>query len=98
MGHVATLRVARLLLDQGKVDEALARLPAKPPEGFVARFQDVRGDAFVAKGDVSKARAAYAAALLAYPADATAERGFVEMKISNLGNADGQTAALSAGE
>ncbi|MEM9057435.1 MAG: tetratricopeptide repeat protein [Pseudomonadota bacterium] len=98
LANVASLRIARLLLDQGKVDEALARLPAKPPAGFAARYQDVRGDALVASGDLAGARAAYAAALLDYPPDAATERAFVELKLSKLGGAEAQTAAVSADE
>ena len=98
VANVARLRIARLLLDQGKVDEALARLPESPPEGFVARYQDVRGDALVAKGDTVKARAAYAEAMLAYPPESTSERAFLEMKLSKLGGAEAQTAAVSADE
>ncbi len=96
LAHVARLRIARLLLDQGKVDEALARLPAKPPKGFTARYQDVRGDILVAKGEKVKARAAYAEALLAYPPEATTERAFLEMKLSKLGNAETPVPAMSA--
>ena len=48
---IARLRLARVLLDQNKVDEALATLNAAAPGAFAPRYAEARGDALLAKGD-----------------------------------------------
>jgi len=53
------LRIARVQLQQGKPDEALATLSAVTPGGFAARYAEVRGDALMAKGDRVGALKAY---------------------------------------
>jgi len=53
------LRIARLQIDQGKPDEALATLAAAEPGAFAGRYAEVRGDALWAKGDHTAARLAY---------------------------------------
>jgi predicted negative regulator of RcsB-dependent stress response len=59
---VARLRLARVLLEQKKVDEALALLDAAGSSAFDPRYQEIRGDALLAKGDRAAALAAYRAA------------------------------------
>lgn len=46
---VAQLRLAGLMLDQGKFDEALSQL-SSPPDSFKALFADRRGDVLAAQG------------------------------------------------
>ena len=66
LAQVARLRVARLLIQQGKHDEALKLLDVEKAGAFAAQVHEIRGDAQVAKGDRdSGARAEYAAALAA---------------------------------
>src|SRR5450631_3484490 len=60
--HIARLRLARLLIDQGKPDDALKTL-ADEPGAFAARYHEVRGDAFLAKKDLKQAQSEYKAAL-----------------------------------
>lgn len=48
---VARLRLARVEIAQGKPDAALATLDAAAPGAFAARYHEVRGDAYYAKGD-----------------------------------------------
>jgi len=55
---VAKLRLAGILLDQKKYDEALAQL-SDPPAAFAALFADRRGDVLAAQGKAQEARAAY---------------------------------------
>lgn len=60
----ARLRVARIQIDQGKADDALATLQAVGTAGaFAARYAEVRGDALVAKGQRDEALKAYQEAL-----------------------------------
>jgi predicted negative regulator of RcsB-dependent stress response len=96
---IARLRLARVLIQDDKADEALALLQPDDAGAFTGLEQQVRGDAFYAKGDMEGARAAYAAALAASPALGPQDREFVELKLQDLGTqsaavepATGQTA------
>jgi predicted negative regulator of RcsB-dependent stress response len=82
--RVARLRLARVLTDQGKADEAIKTLAEPMPAAFSAPYHEVRGDAFLAKKDVPHAIAEYQAALGA--ADASAiNAALLELKIQDLG-------------
>jgi predicted negative regulator of RcsB-dependent stress response len=48
---VARMRLARVEIAQTKPDAALATLNAAEPGAFAARYHEVRGDAWYAKGD-----------------------------------------------
>jgi predicted negative regulator of RcsB-dependent stress response len=61
--QVARTRLARVLIEQDKHDEAIALLPIDDAGGFAALYHDLRGDALAAKGDATGARAEYTAAL-----------------------------------
>jgi predicted negative regulator of RcsB-dependent stress response len=56
---VARMRLARLEIAQGKPDQALATLNATDPGAFAARYHEVRGDAYYAKGDRKAALVEY---------------------------------------
>lgn len=59
---VARLRLARVHLARGKPDEAIATLDAVDSGAFKPRYQVVRGDALLAKGDKAGALKEYQAA------------------------------------
>lgn len=61
--HVARLRLARLLLDQGELDAALELTNVKNQIGFEADYLEIKGDILTVKGRTDEARAAYRAAL-----------------------------------
>ncbi len=84
--NIARLRLARVLSDQGKPDEALATLAVSPPAAFAAGFHEVRGDAFFAKKNFSSARSEYQAALTGGDAR-SASVALLELKIADLGSA-----------
>jgi predicted negative regulator of RcsB-dependent stress response len=63
MRDVARLRLAGVLLDQKKHDEALQVLSAKPLDSYAPLYADLRGDVLAAQGKPAEARAAYQAAL-----------------------------------
>ncbi len=60
---VARLRLASVLLDQKKYDEALKVLDGNKDEAFAAPVADLRGDIMLAQGRLDEARAAYKAAM-----------------------------------
>ncbi len=61
--QIARLRLARVQLQLGHHDEALALADVSKAGAFIAQVQEVRGDVLLAKGDRSGARLAYQAAL-----------------------------------
>jgi predicted negative regulator of RcsB-dependent stress response len=59
---VARMRLARVQIAEGKPDAALATLNAVEPGAFAARYHEVRGDAWYAKGDKTAALREYRSA------------------------------------
>jgi len=59
---VARARLARVEIAEGKPDEALTTLNAVEPGAFAARYHEVRGDAWYAKGDKAAALKEYRSA------------------------------------
>jgi predicted negative regulator of RcsB-dependent stress response len=88
--QVARLRMARVQLQLGHPDEALALLDVSKAGAFAAHVQDIRGDALLAKGDRSGARLAYQAALNegAGQERAPAESELLRLKLQDLSDAD----------
>ena len=80
---VAQLRLAGLLLDEQKYDEALAQLNAPPPS-FEGLFADRRGDVLAAMGQSAKAVAAWKEAIESF-GPSSALSGAVQLKIDTLG-------------
>jgi predicted negative regulator of RcsB-dependent stress response len=91
MAAVAKLRLARVLIHQGKHDDAIALLNVQKLGAFAAVAREIRGDANVAKGDAAAARAEYAAALAAD--DAQIDRSMLELKLQEAGGS--RTAAAA---
>lgn len=60
--HSARLRLGRLLLDQKDIDGALALATIKDRSGFESEYDELKGDALMAKGDRHGAYQAYQAA------------------------------------
>jgi len=81
---IAAVRQARVLIELGKPDDAIALLKPDAAGAFTGVQQDIRGDAYFAKGDMEAARVAYAAALAAEPALAPDARQIVELKLQDL--------------
>jgi len=82
---IARERLARVLLDQGRADEALQVLDgAAEITGFEARFAEVRGDIFWSQGRNDAAVAAYLEALDQLESG-VGDRGNLVMKLQALG-------------
>ena len=77
---VAKTRLARVLVEQGKHDEALALLDVAQAGAFAALMHEIRGDAFAAKGDAAQARTEYDAAIKASTPQSGIDSVFVELK------------------
>jgi predicted negative regulator of RcsB-dependent stress response len=81
---LGNLRLSAVLLDQGRLDDALKAVATPPGEAFAALFADARGDVLVAQGKIEEAKAAYQIALDKLPKSA-AYRNVVEIKRDALG-------------
>lgn len=80
---IARERLARVQLAQGKPDEALATLAGARPGAFAPRYEEIRGDALLRKGDTAGALAAYRAALAAAE-PGLVDTGLLQLKINDL--------------
>lgn len=80
---IARLRLARVLWQQQKTDEALAQLEIKDDDAFASLYQELRGDIELGRGDRDKARAAYEKAMALGPAPANRE--LLQRKLDDLG-------------
>lgn len=81
---VSRLRLAALLLDEKQYDAALKQLNAAHTDAFGPRFQDMKGDVYLAQDKTAEARAAYSVAY-ARLKETNPLRGVVEMKLDSLG-------------
>jgi predicted negative regulator of RcsB-dependent stress response len=86
MRDVARLRLAGILLDEKKYDDALKLLSGKPGESYGVLYADRRGDILSAQGKTADARAAYREALDKAEANSN-YRAVVELKLDALGEA-----------
>jgi predicted negative regulator of RcsB-dependent stress response len=91
--HIARLRLARVLIDAGKPDDALKTLAEDTPGAFAGLSHEVRGDAFRAKKDFKSAMAEYQQALLGAAAG-NVDSGLLELKIADLGSPAAATSML----
>mgnify|MGYP001822151280 CR=1 FL=1 len=83
--YVASLRLARLLIAEKKYDEAEAILLAEHPAGFNVGYEELKGDLYVAKGEIALARVAYDKAINAAAGGASR---WLRLKRQDLGSAD----------
>lgn len=95
LATVARGRLARVYLEQGKADEALALLKIGEGGAFASRFEEIRGDTLLAKGDKGGALTAYRAAR-AGAANGAVDPGLLELKINALEPASAAAPAKDA--
>jgi predicted negative regulator of RcsB-dependent stress response len=95
---IATTRLARVLAEQGKHDEALKLLDVAQAGAFAPLYHDLRGDILAARNDAAGARQAYEAALAATAASPPQgfDRAYVELKRDALPAAASAPAAAPA--
>lgn len=80
--QIARVRLARLLLDSGKPDEALALLEAGKPGKFSVAYQELKGDIYIQLGRKDDAHAAYQTALAAVKTNIK-EGSLLQLKFDN---------------
>lgn len=80
---LARLRLASVLVDESKYDQALTLLNAQHAASFTGLYSDLRGDALAAAGKIDEARAAYQKALESLSTQG-AYRNVVQMKLDAL--------------
>lgn len=83
MRVIARVRIARILINQNKPDEALNLLKTVDDMNFIGLIDEVKGDAYLAKNDKPSAFKSYQVALQELP-NAEVNRPILEMKLNNL--------------
>jgi len=83
---VARLRLARILHDEKKGDEALKLLEGKHGDSFAGLYADLKGDLLFAQGKREEARAAYQLALDRSDAGSSM-RQIIQLKLDAVGGA-----------
>lgn len=81
--HLANIRLATVHLAKGDADAAATLLPQDYPQAFTTRYEELRGDVFVARGDKDGARQAYDRALAV---EGSAINPLLRLKRKNLGS------------
>lgn len=76
---LANVRLARVQLEQGQLDDALVTLDNVSDVAFTDKVQEIRGDIYQQQSLFDKARAAYSAAL-----EKNSNNHQVKMKLDNL--------------
>lgn len=86
MKHIARLRLAKILIAQGRQGEALTLLDGAKPGTFEPAYDELKGDIYAHQGKKQEARNAYQSALAALPQGV--DRKYLKMKLESLGDKD----------
>ena len=81
---IARLRLAGILLDEKKYDEALSLLNVPHGESFIGLYADLKGDILAASGKINEARIAYQQAIDKLGGGRSAYQNIVQMKLDAL--------------
>jgi predicted negative regulator of RcsB-dependent stress response len=84
LAMVGRLRLAKILLYQGKAEEVVGLVRDQVDNAFSARLNEVLGDAYVALAQYTEAEAAYMAALSDNPQAPTVDVSLIQLKINDL--------------
>ena len=88
---IASLRLARVQIQQEQYEQALATLAQPLPESFKAAIEEIKGDTYLLQGKKELARNAYQAAI---DADGLASSPNLQMKLDDLTTAVNITSAI----
>lgn len=84
LAMVGRLRLAKILLYQGKAEEVVGLVGDQVDNAFSARLNEVLGDAYVSLAQYAEAEAAYIAALTDNPQAPTVDASLIQLKINDL--------------
>jgi predicted negative regulator of RcsB-dependent stress response len=90
MQHIARLRLSSIFISQKKYDDAQAWLSLEHPPAFNARYEELKGDVFVARGDIEQARVAYDKAI----EQSTTPSRWLKLKRQDLGSSELKKSAM----
>jgi len=82
--QIANLRLASLLIEQKKYEDASSILNMSHDAVYDAQYEELKGDLYMAKGDIAQARIAYDKAIDLQGLDASK---WLKLKRQNLGSA-----------
>ena len=91
--HVARTRLARVMIEQQRYDDAVSLLSLDEAGAFAALYHEIRGDAFAAKGDGESARREYTDALAVSEDQSGIDSAYVALKRDALPAAAAPAAA-----
>lgn len=90
---IASLRLARLQIQQEQYDDALATLSKPLPESFKAAIEEIKGDTYLLQNKKELARNAYQSAIVS---DGLATSPNLQMKLDDLATAVNLTTIVPA--
>ena len=90
MQYIARLRLASIFISQKKYDDAQAWLSLEHPPAFNARYEELKGDVFIARGDIEQARVAYDKAI----EQSTTPSRWLKLKRQDLGSSELKKSAM----
>jgi len=82
--HVARVRLARVLLYQGKAEDVVSLLEGQDNAAFAPLYNELLGDAYQALGRIEDAEAAYRSVLIDPLSQATVDQQLVQWKALDL--------------
>lgn len=97
MKAIAQLRLARLLLAEGKPDEAMKALPDAAIKAHAQARAELLGDIHAAKGEGDQARTSYNESLAALTPEQSVLKAHIEMKRDALGTVPASAPATAKG-
>lgn len=86
---LARKRLARLLIQQNKLDQALEVVSIDYATDYAAAFEEIKGDLHAARGDIELARMAYQKARLAQPGPE--DVNYLQQKLDDLGEPESES-------
>ena len=91
--QIASLRLANIYLEQKKYDEAMSLLEMVHDAAYDAQYEELKGDVFSAKGEVTQARIAYDKAI---DLQGIAASRWLKLKRQNLGQGSAESSDAAA--
>ncbi|MCG6937940.1 MAG: tetratricopeptide repeat protein [Gammaproteobacteria bacterium] len=92
--QIANLRLVSIYIEQGQYEAAEKLLNASHDNAYDARYEELRGDLYLAKGDKAQARTAYDKAI---GLQGVAASKWLKLKRQNLGESMNSSGAADAG-